>query len=78
MREPDCLFGELGEVGGEDDAAGMSGPVFRVIGGVILWQMRVAGVAEDAFYEVEVGDEVARSEEANLRIPGRRESRYLW
>ena len=48
---------------GEDDAAGVAGPVLGIEGGVVFGEVGIAGVAEDALDEIEVGDEGARDEE---------------
>ena len=50
----------------EDDAAGVAGPMLDIEAGVVLGQIRIAGVAEDGFDEVEVADQIARREEADL------------
>ena len=53
-------------MGSDDNTAGVTGPRLRIEGGVVFREMRIAGVAEDAFDEIEVGDEGARNEEAGL------------
>src|SRR5699024_377578 len=41
------LLAELGQVGGQDDGAGVPGPGRRVEGGVVVGKERVPGIAED-------------------------------
>ena len=65
-READEVLGHADEVGGEDDAAGVTGPAVDIEAGVVFGQIRVAGVAEDGFDEIEVGNEGAGCEEADL------------
>ena len=72
---PEFLLGEPGQVRREDDAAGVAGPVLDVEPGVVLGQVRVAGVAEDRLDEVEVADQAARGEEADLHRSSRRRRR---
>ena len=60
------LLGQGGQVRGEDDAAGVAGPGLRGQGGVVLRQVGVAAVAEDALDEVQVGDQTAGGDEADL------------
>ena len=60
------LLGQGGQVRGEDDAAGVAGPGLRGQGGVVLRQVGVAAVAEDALDEVQVGDQAAGGDEADL------------
>ncbi|MEY4006304.1 MAG: hypothetical protein RLZZ221_2400 [Verrucomicrobiota bacterium] len=64
--QAEFALGESVEVRGEDHAAGVSRPVGRIEGGVVGGEVRVAGVAEDALDEVEVGHERPRDEEARL------------
>ena len=54
-------------MGGEDHAAGVAAPVLDIEGGVVLGQVRVAGVAEDRLDEIEIADEVAGGEEARFQ-----------
>ena len=51
---------------GQDDAAGVPGPRLRRQGGVVLRQVGVPAVAEDALDEVEVGHQPAGRDEADL------------
>ena len=60
------LLGQGGQVRGEDDAAGVAGPRLRSQGGVVLRQVGVAAIAEDALDEVQVGDQAAGGDEADL------------
>ena len=64
--ETEHLLGQTGEVGGEDDAAAVPGPVCRIERGVVFRQTWIATVAEDALHKVEITDEAARREEAHL------------
>ena len=66
MRKPHFLLGEPIEVRSQDDASGVPTPMFGIEGSVILREQRIAGVAEDALDEVEVGHQRSRHEEANL------------
>jgi hypothetical protein len=50
----------------QDDAARVAGPMGRVQPRVIFRQERVARVAEDRFDEIQVADQIARREEADL------------
>jgi hypothetical protein len=50
------LLGHRYQMGSEDDAARMAGPMVHVQSGVILREAGVAGVAENAFDEVQVAD----------------------
>ena len=65
-RQAERFLRELGEVRGEDDATGVAGPMFDIETGVIFWQKWIAGVAEDRFDEIEVGDQRARGKEADF------------
>ena len=71
VRQAEVLLGELGQVRGEDDAAGVPRPVLDVQPGVVLGEGGVAGVAEDRLDEVEVAHQAAGREEAGLHRPGR-------
>ena len=60
------LLGQGGQVRGEDDAAGVTGPGLRGQGGVILRQIGVSTIAEDSLDEVQIGDQTAGGDEADL------------
>ena len=66
MGQAQLLLGHPGQVGGQDDAAGVAGPGLRGQGGVVLRQVGVAAVAEDPLHEVEVGHHPAGDDEAGL------------
>ena len=59
-------LGQAHQVGREDDAAGMAGPVGDIEAGVVLGQDRIAGVAEDGLDEIEIAHQAAGGEEADL------------
>ena len=61
----------------ENDAARMAGPMFHVEAGVVLRQIGVAAVAENAFDEIKIADEIARREETNFHRLLRRETRHF-
>ena len=50
----------------EDDAAGMSRPMQNVERRIVLGQIGIAAIAENRFHKIEIADEAARREEANL------------
>ena len=52
-RPSSCLR-HAGQMRSEDDAAGVAGPVLDVEAGVVLRQVRIAAVAEDALDEIQV------------------------
>ncbi len=64
--QAECFFGELREMRREDDAAGVAGPVLDIEAGVIFGQEGIAGVAEDGFDEIEIGDESTRGRRSGL------------
>ncbi len=66
VGQAEFLLGQSDQVRGEDDAAGVSGPVLHVQAGVALGQMGIAAIAEDALHEIQVADQVARREEADF------------
>ncbi len=66
VRQAEGHLGDPGEVRREDHSAGVAGPGLRLQGGVVLRQVRVAAVAEDAFDEVEVGHEPTGNDEPGL------------
>ena len=73
-RETKLFFRQRAEMGSDDNTAGVTGPRLRIEGGVVFWEMRIAGVAEDAFDKIKVRDEGARNEEAGLHGTLRREA----
>ena len=66
MGKTEVFLFELGELGGEDDAAGVTGPMLGIEAGIVLGKVGVTTVAEDGFYEVEVGDEVPGGKEPDF------------
>ena len=66
VRQPEVGLLHPRQVRGEDHRAGVAGPGLRLQRCVILRQVRVATVAEDALDEVEVGHEPAGHDEAGL------------
>jgi len=66
VRHAEAPLGDLGEVRGEDDTSGVTRPGGRIQRRIVLRKLRVAGVAEDAFDEVEVADQAAGDDEAGL------------
>ncbi len=66
VRQSQGHLGDCGEVRREDDRAGVARPGLRLQGGVVLRQVGVAAVAEDAFDEVEVGHETTGNDEPGL------------
>ena len=77
MRQANVPLLALPKVRRQHDAARRPGPVGRVQRGVVLGQVGVAGVAEDALDEIEVGDAAPRDEEADLQALLGRDARYL-
>ena len=57
VRQSEEGLGQTGQVGGEDDAAGVTRPAVDIQGGVVFRQVRVAGIAKDRFDEIEIGNE---------------------
>ena len=66
MRQAQFASAQPRQVGGQDHAARMTGPVVDVEGRIVLDQVRVAGIAEDALDEIQVADEIAGREEPDL------------
>ncbi|MEW5770722.1 MAG: hypothetical protein AB1831_10215 [Pseudomonadota bacterium] len=66
VRQAHGLLGHLDQVGREDHAAAVAGPVVHVQAGVVLRQVGVAAVAEDALHEIQIGDQPAGGEESRL------------
>ncbi len=76
VGQAEVLLPDPGEMGREDDAAGVAGPAVHVERGVIRRQVRVAGAAEDALDEIQVGNETAGREEPDLEALLRRHLRH--
>ena len=66
MREAEFPLGQAIQMRREDDAAGMTGPVFRIERGIIFRQVRIACVAKDAFDEVEICHQRTRNEKTRF------------
>ena len=66
VGQADVLLPHPSEVRREDHAAAVPGPAVHVESGVVRGQVRVAGVAEDAFHEIEVAHQPAGGEEPDL------------
>ena len=60
------LLGQRGEMRRKDDRPGVAGPAACFEGRVILGEMRIAGIAKDLLDEVEVRDQGAGGEQADL------------
>ena len=63
VREAERLLGCGGQVWGEDDQTRVPGPAQRVERRVVLGELGIAGIAEDAFDKVEIGDHRAGHDE---------------
>ncbi len=66
VGQPELLLRHPGQVRRQDDAAGVAGPGLRGEGRVVLGEVGVARIAEDALDEVEVRDQTARDDEPGL------------
>ena len=76
--QAELLLGEgADEVRREDHAAGVAGPVPGIERGVVLRQVRITRVAEDALHEIQVADQVPRHEEPRLHPLLGDEARHL-
>ncbi len=72
-RQAGVLLGDFCQMRRENDAAGVAGPMVRVQARVIFRQTGIARVAENAFHEIEIADQIARGEEADFhRFFGRK------
>ena len=65
-RQTQLFLCKLREVGRQDYAASVAGPVFRIQSGIILRKEGVAGISENTFDKIEVADEAARRQESDL------------
>ena len=66
MRQARGFLRHLNKMRGENHAAGVAGPMFDIEARVVLRQIRIAAVAEDAFDEIQVACQVARCKETNF------------
>ena len=65
-RQPEPGLGQLVEMRGKNDTAGVSAPVHGVERGIVVGQIRVAGVAEDAFDKVQIANQSTRDKETHF------------
>ncbi len=63
MGETHFFFRQGEQLGRQNHTAGVAGPFGDIQPGVILRQHGIAGIAEDAFHEIEVGHHVAGGKE---------------
>ena len=77
VRKPDVLLGQRDEMGREDHAAGVAGPMLGIEAGVVVRQERIAAVAENALHEVQVAHQIPRREEARFHRFLRRDPRHF-
>ena len=66
VRQAEVFLAQPGEMGREDDAAAVAGPVVHVERRVVRGQVGIAGVAEDALDEVEIRHQPTGHEEPDL------------
>src|SRR5437899_9603510 len=66
MRQAGFFFGSSSEMRREKDAARVTGPMFGVQRGIVLGQIGIAAVAENAFDKIQIAHELARREEADF------------
>jgi hypothetical protein len=71
VGQAEILLGQRGQVRSKNDRAGVPGPAAGLKPGVVLGQVRIAGIAEDLLDEVEVRDQRAGGEQADLAALGR-------
>ena len=76
-RQSELGLGQLVEVRGQDDAAGVPGPMFGVERGIMVREIRITRIAENALDKVEIANQAARHEEAHLHTFLRRHSGHL-
>src|SRR5262249_42042781 len=65
-RQAGLFLGHLRQLRRENDAAGVAGPMIEIKASVVFREVRIAAVAENAFHEIQIADEVAGREETNL------------
>ena len=66
MREAHGFLCGGDQVRRKNDAAGVPRPVLRVEAGIVLRQQGIAGVAKNAFDEIQVAHQIARGEEPDF------------
>ena len=72
-RQAELRFGQSVEVRRENDAPRVARPMFGVQGRIIVRQVRITRVTEDAFDKVQIADQPARDEEAHFHALLRRD-----
>src|SRR5262249_25042840 len=77
IRQARVLLSDSGELRGENYAARVTGPMPGIEAGVVFRQIGIPAIAENVFDEIQVTDEIARSEETNLHPLFGRESRHF-
>ena len=75
-RQAEFRLGQLVEVRGQNDAARVAGPMLGIESGIVVGEIRIARIAENAFDKVEIADQSARHKEAHLHAFLRRHSRH--
>ena len=66
MRQSDVFLLHAYQMWRQDDAARVPGPVHGVECSVVFWKIGIARIAENAFDEIEIADQAARCDEADL------------
>ncbi len=66
MGQSDIFLCQANKLWCQNDAAGVTTPVFDIESRVVLGKEGVTGVAEDRFDEIEVADQAGRGEKAAL------------
>lgn len=62
-------------MGGENDAAGVTSPMFGIEGSVVFRQVRITCVAKNTFDEIEISDQSTRNEEPRFHCADGSETR---
>ena len=76
-RQSKFRLGQLVEVRSQNDAARVPGPMFGIERGIVIREIRITGIAENAFDKVEIANQAARHKKAHLHTFLRRHSRHL-
>ena len=66
VRKSDFSFGQARQLRCQDDAAGVTRPVFDIQAGIVDRNERIARISEDGFDKVQVADERTGREESHL------------
>ena len=77
VGQAQILLFQGGEVRGEDHAAGVAGPAAGIQPGIVFRQEGIAGIAEDAFHEVQIAHQHPRGKKADLHGLLRQHSGHL-